>query len=242
MSEFTIYPAIDLREGQVVRLKQGDWNQNQSYDIAPSEAAQKWISQGADWLHVVNLDGAFGKDPQANLGALQDIIAVVQGAVSIQFGGGLRSMETVRTILGMGVSRVILGTAAVENSSLLYEALNTFGPEKIVLGIDAKDGYIRIAGWKKRTKVTPIQIATPYIDSGLRTIIFTNIRRDGMQQGVDVQSTKHLADILQLEVIASGGVGSLEDIKEVKMAGLPGVVVGKALYKEKFTLWEAVQC
>jgi phosphoribosylformimino-5-aminoimidazole carboxamide ribotide isomerase len=242
MSEFTIYPAIDLKEGQVVRLTQGDWNQEQSFSITPSDAAKKWISQGADWLHVVNLDGAFGKDSQPNLEALQSILEVGKGKVLIQFGGGLRSLETIRAIIGMGVSRVILGTAAVENSSLLYAALNTFGSDKIVLGIDAKDGYVRIAGWKKSTRVTPIEIATPYIDRGLRTIIFTNIRRDGMQQGVDVQSTKRLADTLQRAVIASGGVGSLEDIKKVKRAGLPGVVVGKALYKEKFTLWEAVQC
>jgi len=242
MREFTIYPAIDLKEGRVVRFKQGDWNRSKTFFVNPKEAAKKWISQGAEWLHVVNLDGAFGKDSQPNLNALQDILNVSKGEVPIQFGGGLRSLELIGKILNMGVFRVIMGTAAVQSPDLIYEAINTFGSEKIVLGIDAKDGYVQVAGWEKNAQMTPVEIASPYIGQGLSAIIFTNIRHDGMQQGVDIQSTKCLAKTLQKEVIASGGVGSLEDIKKVKLAGLPGVVVGKALYENKFTLWEAMQC
>lgn len=242
MRKFTIYPAIDLREGRVVRFKQGDWNSSKTFYNHPSEAAEKWISQGADWLHVINLDGAFGKDTQLNIIALQEIIKVGRGKVSIQFGGGLRSLESIRAILSMGVARVILGTAAVETPSLIYDALRTYGPEKIILGIDAKDGFMQVAGWEKNTKLTPIEIAERFIGHGLETIIYTNIRHDGMQQGVDIRSAKLLATIFPREIIASGGVGSLEDVKAVKLAGLSGVIVGKALYENKFTLSEAILC
>jgi len=154
----------------------------------------------------------------------------------------LRNLEAIQAALSLGVARVILGTVAVENPNLVVKALDTFGPERIVLGIDAKDGYLHVAGWEKRTTLTPFALAARFIDQGLKTIIYTNIRQDGMQQGVDIQSTKQLAASLPVEVIASGGVGDLADVKAVKKAGLPGVVVGKALYEEKFTLSEAIQC
>lgn len=242
MSHFTIYPAIDLRQGRVVRLTQGDWASSKSFELTPSKAAQQWISQGAQWLHVINLDGAFGKDTQKNLDALQSIIKVSAGRAKIQFGGGLRSIDSISETFDMGVSRVILGTAAVEDPSFLIEVLDKYGPEKIVLGMDARDGYVQVSGWVQDTRLRPIEIASRFIEHGLERVIFTNIRRDGMQQGVDIQATKALAEELQVEVIASGGVGTLEDIKMVKSAGLPGVVVGKALYENVFSLTEAIQC
>ncbi len=242
MSSFTLYPAIDLREGRVVRLTQGDWDQSTFYQLMPAQAAEGWISQGAEWLHVINLDGAFGKDTRPNLDALAAILRVSAGRASVQFGGGMRSFEAINKALEMGVARVILGTAAVRDPDLMVRALNEFGPEKIVLGIDAKDGVLQVAGWEQATQVTPKAVASRFVEYGLATIIFTNIRRDGMGQGVDVPSTKSLAEALPCEVIASGGVGSLADIKLVKQTRLPGVVVGKALYENAFSLTEAIEC
>jgi phosphoribosylformimino-5-aminoimidazole carboxamide ribotide isomerase len=242
MTSFTIYPAIDLKAGQVVRLKQGQRKDSTIFDVSPTHAAEIWMEQGAQWLHVVNLDGAFGEESQSNLRALKAILSIANDKAKVQFGGGLRSMDTIGEILGLGVTRAILGTAAVENPSLMAEALQTFGPERTVLGIDARDGLVRVAGWEQETMLTPIALARPYLELGLKTIIFTNIRRDGMQTGVDIAGTQKLASATQLEVIASGGVGSLEDIRRVKAADLPGVVVGKALYENTFSLSEAIEC
>lgn len=242
MSNFTIYPAIDLNKGQVVRLKQGDRNKSETYNLDPTQAAQKWINQGAKWLHVVNLDGAFGEDSRENLTALKKIIAVGKDKAAIQFGGGLRSMASIREILSLGVSRVIISTAAVDHPDLIKKALGTFGPDKIVLGVDARDGFVRIGGWEGKTNITIIELASRYISCGLETIIYTNIKHDGMQIGVDIKSAKELVRATNLKVIASGGVGTLQDIQDVKMAGFSGVVVGKALYENKFTLLEAIQC
>lgn len=240
MSNFIIYPAIDLHKGRVVRLKQGDRNKSEIYNLDPSQAAKKWINQGAKWLHVINLDGAFGEDSRRNIAALRKIIAIAKDKAAIQFGGGLRSMETIREILSLGVSRVIVGTAAVEHPDLIKKALDTFGPDKIVLGVDARDGFVRVGGWEEKTNITIIELASGFISSGLETIIYTNIKHDGMQNGVDIKTAKELVSATNLEVIASGGVGTLEDIQEVKMAGFSGVVVGKALYENKFTLLEAI--
>jgi phosphoribosylformimino-5-aminoimidazole carboxamide ribotide isomerase len=242
MTAFTIYPAIDLKNGEVVRLKQGRKKDSKTFDLSPRGAAETWIAQGAAWLHVVNLDGAFGEDSSPNLTALKEILAAARGKALLQFGGGLRSMDDIEQMLALGVDRVILGTAAVENPGLLSQTLDKFGPERVVLGIDARDSFVRIAGWEKATVVTPVELAERYKGGGLRKVIYTNVQRDGMQTGVDIESTKELASATGLEVIASGGVSSLQDIYKVKAAGLPGVVVGKALYEKNFTLSEAIQC
>ena len=242
MTIFTIYPAIDLKAGGVVRLKQGRRKNSKTFNLSPQHAAETWIAQGAEWLHVVNLDGAFGEDSSPNLAALKEILAAASGLASVQFGGGLRSIEGIEQILALGVDRVILGTAAVENPELMYRALEKIGPDRVVLGIDARDGFVRVAGWEKTTEVTPMTLASRYIECGLRTIIFTNILRDGMETGVDIGLTRELAAATGLAVIASGGVGSLTDIRNVKAARLPGVVVGKALYEKNFTLSEAIKC
>jgi phosphoribosylformimino-5-aminoimidazole carboxamide ribotide isomerase len=242
MNSFTIYPAIDLKGGQVVRLRQGQRKDSKTFDLMPQQAAETWLDQGAVWLHVVNLDGAFGEESQPNLAALKKILSVTNGRAKVQYGGGLRSMEAIREVLDLGVDRVILGTVAVENPDLMGHSLKTFGSESIVLGIDARDGLVRVAGWEKETELSPIALGKHYLDHGLKTIIYTNVRRDGMLSGVDIVGTKELATATQLEVIASGGVGSLEDIRQVKAAGLPGVIVGKALYENKFSLSEAIKC
>lgn len=242
MNTFTVYPAIDLLDGRVVRLKQGIRRDSKLFSLTPIQAAKKWISEGATWLHIINLDGAFGEVSEINLHTLKEVIQVGMGRALIQFGGGLRSLETLDAVLSAGVARVILGTAAVKNPELLILALKTFGSEKIILGIDAKDGFMQIEGWESNARVTPAELVERFVGEGLKTVIYTNIRHDGMQNGVDVESTKELADAFNIDVIASGGVGRLEDIKNVKSAGLSGVVVGKALYENQFSLKEAIQC
>lgn len=242
MNTFTIYPAIDLRSGDVVRLEQGRKERITRFDFLPAQAAQHWMDQGADWLHVVNLDGAFGEDSQPNLAELEKIIEAAKPEASVQFGGGLRSIQSIRKVLSIGVKRVIIGTAAVEDPNLILDALTTFGSEQVVLGVDARDGFVQVAGWVKKTRVTPLELVSRFTPSGLRTIIYTNVSRDGMKTGVDIQGTKELADVTGLSVIASGGVGTLEDIQLVKESGLPGVIIGRALYEGKFTLLEALKC
>ena len=242
MNTFTVYPAIDLLDGRVVRLRQGVQHDSKQFSLTPVQAAEKWINEGATWLHIINLDGAFGKKAEINLHTLREVIRVGRGRALIQFGGGMRSIEIIDAVLSAGVARVILGTAAVENPDLLIMALKTFGSDKIVLGIDAKDGFMQIDGWERNARVTPAELVERFVGEGLKTVIYTNIRHDGMQNGVDVESTKELADTFNLNVIASGGVGRLEDIKNVKSAGLSGVVVGKALYEKQFSLKEAFQC
>ena len=239
---FTLYPAIDLHQGYVVRLQQGKRDLETLFPVNPQEAAQKWINEGAQWLHVVNLDGAFGEDSSANLTALRSILSVSNGAAEVQYGGGLKNLASIDCILSMGVSRVILGSAAAAQPEFFIKALNTFGASKIVLGLDTKDNRVCIAGWEKKTTLSPIAMVQQFIPEGLQTVIHTNIRRDGMQTGVDIQSTSSIADRTRLEIIASGGTASINDVLAVKAAGIPGLVIGKALYEEQFTLKEALQC
>ena len=242
METFTIYPAIDLRNGHVVRLQQGDRSHETRYSIDPAAAAKRWIEQGASWLHVVNLDGAFGEQSRTNLAALQEILKKANGKVKVQFGGGLRDLAMMDHVLRMGVSRVVIGTAAVLNPALLRSALDTFGPKKILLGVDARDGQVQVSGWEEGTRQSSEELITVFKKEGLVTVINTNILRDGMGRGVDITGSQALAERTGCEVIASGGVGSLDDIRSVREAGLAGVIVGKALYEEQFTLEEALAC
>ncbi|MFN2304789.1 MAG: 1-(5-phosphoribosyl)-5-[(5-phosphoribosylamino)methylideneamino]imidazole-4-carboxamide isomerase [Anaerolineales bacterium] len=242
MNEFTIYPAIDLHIGQVVRLRQGSREKMITYEIDPEMAAREWINQGATWLHVVNLDGAFGSNSETNINALKEIISVSNGSASVQFGGGLRDLASIDHILSLGVSRVILGTVAIKNPDLLRYALRTFGPQKIILGVDAEDGFVKIAGWEEETPKSPHTLVNEFTNDGLETIIYTNIKRDGMGTGVDILGSKQIMTDTGLNVIASGGIDKIEDIKEVKSAGLNGVIVGKALYEKNFDLSEALSC
>lgn len=242
MNTFTIFPAIDLQNGNVVRLKQGDPSKAKVFDLDPVGAANKWLGQGANWLHIVNLNGAFGEDTQLNISALKAVLAAVNGSAFVQFGGGIRNLSSIDLLLSLGVSRIILGTAAVKNPSFLRDALHTFGSEKIVLGVDARNGRVSVSGWEEHTEITPLELIAKYMHEGLETVIFTNILRDGMGTGVDISSTKALSEGTGLNIIASGGVGSIEDIKAIKDAGLSGVIVGTALYENKFNLSEALVC
>jgi len=238
MDTFTIYPAIDLREGRVVRLAQGDPDRETAYDTQPLAVARRWQAAGATWLHVVNLDGAFGEGGRKNVTALARILTT---GMQVQFGGGVRDLETVRRVLDMGVARVVLGTAAVENPAVVEQALADFGPERLAVGIDARDGYVRTRGWREAAPLTALELAQQWAAMSGRWLIFTDIARDGMGSGVNVEATVALAQATGLSVIASGGAGNLEDAQRVKDAGLCGVIIGRALYEGRVDLEAALR-
>ncbi len=239
---FTLYPAIDLRQGQVVRLAQGDPNRQTVYAADPAGTARRWLEQGARWLHVVNLDGAFGQDDAANRIALKAILReAAKYNAQVQFGGGLRSLDAVDHALGMGVSRVVLGTLAARQPKVVAEVLRRWGPARIAVGIDARDGRVQVHGWAENTDLDVVDFARALAEMGLHTVIFTDIHRDGLQTGLALEATVALQRASGLEVIASGGVASLEDLRVAKQAGLAGVVVGRALYEGAFSVAEALQ-
>ena len=226
-----IYPAIDLRGGKVVRLKEGDPARMTSYSDDPAETARRWLTMGAKWLHVVNLDGAFGDGDDANQIALISILKTTKEfGAHVQFGGGLRSLDSIEKTLNLGVSRIVLGTIAVERPDVTVSALKKFGAEKIAVGIDARDGIVRVRGWQSDGGISAQDLALQMQTLGLRTVIFTDIRRDGLGSGLNIPATRQLADVSGLEVIASGGVHTLDDVLAAKIAGLSGVIVGRALY------------
>jgi phosphoribosylformimino-5-aminoimidazole carboxamide ribotide isomerase len=196
-----IYPAIDLRGGKVVRLKEGDPARMTAYSDDPAEMARKWLGMGAAWLHVVNLDGAFGESDDANRSALETILKL---GAQVQFGGGMRSLDAIEDAIALGVSRVVLGTIAIEQPKVVIAALKKFGPEKIAVGIDARDGLVAVRGWKSDSGILAKNMALQMRTVGLRTVIFTDIRRDGLGSGLNIPSTRELADVSGLDVIASG--------------------------------------
>jgi phosphoribosylformimino-5-aminoimidazole carboxamide ribotide isomerase len=232
MSPFTIYPAIDLMDGKVVRLKQGDPKQKTIYSTDPGLVAKNWTNLGATWLHIVNLDGAFEEQENKNLSAIKKILAVDNNnQIHFQVGGGLRSLELIKKTLDVGVTRVILGTLAVENLDQLEAAVKEFGNQKIVVGIDAHEGMVRTHGWTVDQPISALSLCLQMKQLGIKTIIYTDINRDGVGGGVNLDATSQLAQKSGLEVIASGGIYSESDIMAVKSAKLPGVIVGRALYE-----------
>jgi phosphoribosylformimino-5-aminoimidazole carboxamide ribotide isomerase len=227
-----IYPAIDLRGGKVVRLKEGDPARMTWYSDDAAETARRWLTMGAKWLHVVNLDGAFGEGDGANQQALLSILNVSnEFGADVQFGGGLRSLDAVTQALSLGVSRIVLGTIAVEHSNVVASALKKFGAEKIAVGIDARDGMVRVRGWQSDGGISAQDLALHMRILGLGTVIFTDVSRDGMGYGLNISATRALADVSGLDVIASGGVHTLDDVLAAKEAGLSGVIIGRALYE-----------
>ena len=235
---FTIYPAIDLRGGKVVRLKEGDPRRITEYSDDPTETAARWLNAGAQWLHVVNLDGAFGEEDEANRLALKSILKF---GVQVQFGGGIRSIESIERVLKLSVSRVVLGTIAVERPEMIVDALKKFGPERIAVGIDARDGLVRTRGWKDNSYIAATDLALQMQRLGLHTIIFTDISRDGSGSGLNISSTRELTETSGLEVIASGGVHTLEDVIAARDANLAGVIIGRALYEGTIYLEDALE-
>lgn len=241
-----VFPAIDLRRGRCVRLRQGRAEDETVYDDDPAAVARRWVAQGAEWLHVVNLDGAFGEVASQpglplNLQRLAEIhVAVPQ--TPIQFGGGVRSLSGVETALGLGAARVILGTVAVQNPELVVEAIGRFGAERIVIGIDARDGQVATHGWLETSDVTAVALGRAMRARGVLRAVYTDIARDGMLTGVDVEAAALLARETGLRVIASGGVASLEDLRRLEAKGcIEGVIIGQALYGGALSLRDAIR-
>jgi len=231
-SGFTIYPAIDLRQGKVVRLQQGDLKRQTVYADDPAATARCWLESGAGWLHVVNLDGAFGEADAANRQALAEILkAAADYDAQVQFGGGMRSLLDVDRALEMGVARAVLGTLAAEQPEVLQAGVQRFGAEHLAAGLDARAGLVQVRGWAEATNLRAIDLAHQMAALGLRWLIFTDVARDGVGSGLNLESTLEIAHSSGLNVIASGGVDSLDDIQRARKAGLPGVIVGRALYE-----------
>ncbi|PKO06738.1 MAG: 1-(5-phosphoribosyl)-5-[(5-phosphoribosylamino)methylideneamino]imidazole-4-carboxamide isomerase [Chloroflexi bacterium HGW-Chloroflexi-3] len=233
MRKFTIYPAIDLMNGNVIRLKQGDPSQKTVYSSEPEQIAKKWLDVGAKWLHIVNLDGAFEDEDDKNIKAIKRILQQTKdNPINIQLGGGLRSLEMIKQTLDLGIHRVILGTIAVEKLDMVEIAIKEFGSEKIIIGIDARDGMVRTHGWTVEPSLGVIPFSLTLKQMGVQTIIYTDISRDGVGGGVNLNSSVELAQKSGLDVIASGGIYSNQDVFAVKTAGLSGVIIGRALYEQ----------
>lgn len=238
MSDFTIYPAIDLRQGRVVRLQQGRADAETTYAEDATEVARDFAAQGARWLHVVNLDGAFGEAGE-NLAVLRAICNSVE--IPVEFGGGLRSRADVEQALKRGVKRVILGTVALRQPELVRELATEFG-DRVAVGIDARDGMVAVEGWVKTSEVSAEELARRMVQAGVSRFIYTDIARDGMLIGPDLQGACKLAQT-GAAVIASGGVGSLAHVTAAATTGggVDGLIIGKALYEGRFTVRQALQ-
>ena len=235
-----IFPAIDLRGGKCVRLIQGDFDKETVYSDDVQATALKWQACGAKFLHVVDLDGARAGSPQ-NLDAIKKILDAVK--IPIEVGGGIRTLDDMERLLNLGVRRVILGSVAVENLELVAEAAKRFG-DKVVVGIDARNGFVAVHGWEKSSAVKVDELAKKIVAAGVTTIIYTDISKDGMLSGVNAEIFATLAKSSGAQIVASGGVKSIEDIralKAVEFAGVVGVIVGKAIYTGSLDLAAAIR-
>ena len=235
-----IIPAIDLQQGKCVRLAQGRKEAAIIYEGDPIEVARSFESDGARMLHVVDLDAAFSDDPSTNRRLLREIIQAIE--IPVQFGGGLRSLADVKRVIKLGVTRVVIGTLAVESTETLKELVRSFGSDRIAVGIDARDGEVMVRGWEREAKIRTVELAHEVAKAGVERIIYTDVSRDGMLTGVNIEQTLLLAQESGLKVTASGGVSSLDEIKrlnELSAFGVDSVIVGKALYEGRFTLKEA---
>jgi phosphoribosylformimino-5-aminoimidazole carboxamide ribotide isomerase len=235
-----ILPAIDMRQGKCVRLLQGRADQETVYFQDPVAVAHRWEAEGAAWLHLVDLDGAMSEG-SGNRAIGKRIFAALR--IPVQFGGGVRSMEDVEEILEAGAARVIVGTAAVQHPEFLAEAVQRFG-ERIVVGIDARDGRVATHGWNQVGSLEAVAFARALARSGVQRVVYTDISKDGMLVGPNLDATKRLSAESQLKVIASGGVASLDDLRALQgleIIGVEGAIVGKALYEQRFTLKEAIE-
>jgi len=227
-----LIPAIDLKGGHCVRLRQGDMDDATVFSENPAAMARHWIDQGAQRLHLVDLDGAFAGKPK-NEPAIKAILAEVGDEIPVQLGGGLRDLDTIERCLDDGIAYVIIGTAAVKNPGFLHDACNAF-PGHIIVGLDAKDGKVAVDGWSKMTGHDVIDLAKKFEDYGVEAIVYTDIGRDGMLSGINVEATVRLAQALRIPVIASGGIAALDDVKAlcaVADEGIMGAITGRAIYE-----------
>ncbi|MBF1269814.1 MAG: 1-(5-phosphoribosyl)-5-[(5-phosphoribosylamino)methylideneamino]imidazole-4-carboxamide isomerase [Neisseria sp.] len=227
-----LIPAIDLKEGRCVRLKQGLMEQATVFSDSPAEMALHWRNQGARRLHLVDLNGAFAGVPQ-NFPAIKEILAAEAKDISVQLGGGIRDLETIEKYLDLGLTDVIIGTAAVKNPEFVREACKEF-PGQIIVGLDAKDGMVAIDGWATVTEHHVVDLAQRFEDDGVNSIIYTDIGRDGMMSGVNIEATVKLAQSVNIPIIASGGLTNLDDIRAlcaVEKEGVSGAITGRAIYE-----------
>lgn len=234
-----IIPAVDIKDGQCVRLYRGEMDKETIYFASPLEAARHWVEQGAELLHIVDLNGAVEGRPVHKM----EVAAICMGfSISVELGGGLRSLEAVEEAMATGVERVVVGTAAYEDREFLRAVCRKF-PGKVVVGIDAREGRVAVKGWKETTSLDAVEFAERCREDGASRIIYTDIGRDGTSLGINLEDTVRLARALEIPVIASGGAASLEDIRRLKgleTEGIEGVIVGRALYSGAFTLREAI--
>jgi len=232
-----ILPAIDIKDGRCVRLYQGDYAQVTTYDTDPVQVALRWQNAGASWLHIVDLDGAAQGSP-----ANADLIGRIRETTSlhIEVGGGMRSLADIEQILGLGVNRVILGTVAITDRALLQDALARWG-EQIVVGLDARDGWVAISGWRETSKVKAITLAAELCEAGVQRFVYTDISRDGALTGPNLLALKEMQHTISCALIASGGVKSLADLQALASLGVEGTIVGKAIYTGDVDLGVAIR-
>lgn len=237
-----LIPAIDLKDGNCVRLKQGLMEQATVFSNQPAEMATHWLKQGARRLHLVDLDGAFAGEPK-NFGAIQAILAAVSAEIPVQLGGGIRDLATIEKYLSLGLQDVIIGTAAVKNPAFVREACKEFAGH-IIVGLDAKDGMVAIDGWATVTEHHVIDLSKQFEDDGVNSIIYTDIGRDGMMSGVNVEATQKLAQAVNIPIIASGGLTDLDDVRALCVAassGIAGAITGRAIYEGSIDFAQAQQ-
>jgi phosphoribosylformimino-5-aminoimidazole carboxamide ribotide isomerase len=235
-----VIPAIDLKEGRCVRLIQGREDREIVFSRSPSSVAKAWEKAGAELIHVVDLDGAFQGKP-INCHAIREIVDAVQ--IPIQLGGGIRDLKTIEDCLASGVNRVVLGTVAINNPDIVEEACSKF-PQRILVAIDARDGIVVVKGWVEESAVAASELAKRFEKVGAASIIFTDIRRDGMLVGPNIRAAKELAESVSMPVIISGGICSLYDIQQIiplKAVGIQGMIIGRALYDRTIDLREAIE-
>ena len=234
-----LYPAIDLKDGKAVRLFKGDMDKATVFNDDPAAQAMEFVEAGCEWLHLVDLNGAFAGEP-VNAAPVEAILAATK--VPAQLGGGIRDMATIEAWLSKGLARVILGTVAVENPALVREAARAF-PGQVAVGIDARNGFVATKGWATETDVQVTDLARSFEDAGVAAIIYTDINRDGAMQGPNIESTAALANAVSIPVIASGGVSSIADLQALKACGAPlnGAISGRALYDGALDLKEALE-
>lgn len=231
-----IYPAIDLRDGKAVRLVEGDFSKETVFDANPVTAALRWQEAGAEWLHVVDLDGA-RSGSTSNASAVAEIRSAVQ--IPIELGGGIRSAKAAERYFAMGIDRVILGTAAVEDASMVSELVAQWG-NRVAVGLDARDGKLATAGWLTQSDRTLLDVATSLRQAGVETFIVTDIHKDGKLQGPNLAMLKQAQFALRSGVIASGGISTIEDVREVAAIGVDGAIIGRALYDGRIDLTDAI--
>jgi len=235
-----VIPAVDIKDGRCVRLQQGKMSKETIYSEVPEDVAVKWYNEGAERLHLVDLNGAVEGRP-VNGEVINNIVNAIP--IPIQLGGGIRDLKTIKSYLDLGIQQIIIGTAAYKDPGFIATACEKF-PGRIILGIDAREGYVAIEGWTEETDISPIGMAKKYESLGISAIIYTDIQRDGMRTGPNIEATRNLAEALDIPVIASGGISGINDVERIlslKRYGVIGMITGKALYEGTLNLADAIR-